>query len=122
MQQFCDVNLAFSNPLYWVLLLSLFVFGVGYNIFVTWLNRRGWENGVTAPLVIIGVAVTVTIGVLPIFGKEPVFYLLTIFVASGVPVTFGAISRYLKERTRIQEDMMNATRQALEARKDGNGG
>lgn len=75
----------------------LFIFGLGYDKFVAWLHRRGYERGYTALLVIGGVAVTLA-GQAVVLGIEAAIWTFLLFCCSGFWMTIGSISRYQKER------------------------
>lgn len=103
----------FSNFLrdFWGVFLAFIfaatVFGVGYNTFVGWLHRHGYNEGYTWAEVIIGVAGTLLLlgGLLLATGQSllPVLLAFALFAASGLPMAAGDIWRYAQAR-REHED------------------
>ena len=75
----------------------LFVFGWGYNSLVEWVESKGYNQGYTSLLVVLGVAVTL-LGALPLVGIEAVVLMVCLFVASGLPMVIGSVVRYARER------------------------
>lgn len=82
---------------------ALFVFGAGYNWLVGALERRGYDEGFTALLVVGGVLVTL-IGVAVIDWRAA---LLTLgaFGASGFWMVIGSWWRFVTSRERGQSTM-----------------
>lgn len=80
-----------------VAMAGLFLFGLAYDKFVGWLERNGYERGVTAWIVVLGTAVTI-IPILFIWGIKAFFRTFSLFVASGSPMIIGATWRYMQER------------------------
>jgi hypothetical protein len=78
-------------------LLLLLLFGGTYNRFVAHLEASRRENGYLAILVIAGVAVTL-IATAPFIGIHNFLKLLLAFAASGLPMTWGSIDRYMTHR------------------------
>jgi hypothetical protein len=76
---------------------GLFLFGLGYDQFVGWLERNGYERGVTALLVVAGTLVTL-LPILFIWGIRAFFRTFSLFVASGTPMIAGSLWRYVVER------------------------
>lgn len=90
------------------ILTSLFIFGVAYNAFVSWLERQGYDRGYTAILVVVGTLVTV-VGAGLRLGTRSVAWILTCFAASGTPMIAGSIWRYVAQRQRdLQRIEMSA--------------
>ena len=81
----------------WVI-IGLFLFGVAYNAFVGWTQRRGYEEGYTAILVVIGVLVTLA-GV-AIIDWSAARITAFAFIASGSPMIAGSIWRHVRARER----------------------
>lgn len=77
---------------------GLFLFGWGYDWFVTYLHRTGREKGATAALVVGGVAVTISAAGI-VVGGEVLWKLTLFFGCSGLPMVLGAWKRYTDERT-----------------------
>lgn len=91
-----------------VTLLLLFVFGIGYNAFVT---RLGIDaEGYVWLLVVGGVLVTIGgIAILDVFLAWNAGLLsLLAFSASGLPMCAGGVYRYVKSRRRLL-DLLRAT-------------
>ena len=79
-------------------LIGLFLFGVAYNAFVGWAQSRGYEEGYTAILVVIGVLVTLA-GV-AIIDWNAARITTFAFIASGSPMIAGSIWRHVRRRER----------------------
>lgn len=77
--------------------IGLILFGILFNHCTAELNRRGYSEGYTWLLVVIGVAITVIASAAEI-GWEPALVLLKNFVASGTPMAAGDIYRYISAR------------------------
>lgn len=88
----------------WVVLGTLFGFGIAYNYFVSRLNRRGWSEGYTAMLVVVGVSITV-IGSIAMIGMTNALYMLAAFVASGLPMIAGDVLRHVRKREKQLESL-----------------
>ena len=71
---------------------ALFAFGIAYNYAVLHISRRGYSDGYTWLLVVVGVAVTVLAAGFTI-GWTAVLLLLIYFAASGLPMALGDIWR-----------------------------
>ena len=78
--------------------LSLLLIGIGYNLLVSWLERKHYSDGYTSFLVVIGVGFTLA-GVMVIDIKVA-FVTIGAFVFSGSPMILGSIWRYIKTRER----------------------
>jgi hypothetical protein len=76
--------------------LGLLLFGIGYNAFVAWAERKGYTEGYLSLVVAFGVAVTLA-GV-AVLNIEAALIALLCFVASGTPMIAGSIWRYLQKR------------------------
>jgi predicted PurR-regulated permease PerM len=85
----------------------LLAFGIFYNRFVAWLERYGHDRGYMAFIVVAGVAVTGTGAVIIqaaltdlatalAFGA----ILLACFIASGLPMIWGSVTRHVQHRQR----------------------
>lgn len=77
----------------------LFFFGIGYNWFVGWLERKGYHEGYVAFLVMGGVIVT--LGAVAVFDPDGALIALGAFLASGTPMIVGSVTRYIRERERV---------------------
>lgn len=82
---------------------SLFIFGLIYNAFISWANRRGYIEGYTWLTVVIGTAVTL-FGAAFIFGLQAALILFALFAASGLPMALGDIARHVRARRRAEND------------------
>lgn len=80
-----------------ILLGLLAIFGYWYNGVVEGLEKQNKEKGYLAILVGVGSAVTI-IGVSPLIGWVNTLWVLAGFVASGLPMTWGSIRRYMEAR------------------------
>jgi hypothetical protein len=88
-----------------VIILGLFVFGMGFDRFVNYLaNQPGGHEGFTSLLVVVGVAITV-IMLWPLIGAEAICYLAVGFAASGVPMVYGSVRRYMRQRAAEIEEL-----------------
>ncbi len=88
-------------------LTALFMFGVAFNEFVGWAQRRGYDEGVTAFEVIAGVLVTLLGASALLWGRvftaESLLLLIGCFAASGAPMALGAWGRYAAARAHGQD-------------------
>lgn len=83
---------------------GLVLFGIGYNAFVAWAERKGYTEGYLSLVVALGVAVTLAgVAVLSI---EAALITLICFVASGTPMIVGSIWRYLRRRDEARNAMI----------------
>lgn len=78
---------------------GLFVFGIAYDRLIEWLEERGYDDGYTSDLVVLGTAVTLA-GTLPLVGLRSAAVTLGAFVASGLPVSLSSKLRYKRWRER----------------------
>lgn len=81
--------------------LLLVVFGIGYNALVNRLGQR--KEGYTSFLVVGGVLLTLT-GSAFVIGLENTLMVLALFVASGVPMIIGEITRVIRARNKIYSE------------------
>lgn len=88
-----------NSGLIWAAIGGLLGFGVLYNQLVQWLHRKGYDEGYTSILVVVGVLVT-DIGVGVVLGFEAAAVVFLLFCASGSPMILGDIARYVKARAR----------------------
>jgi hypothetical protein len=85
-----------------LILISLHLFSWGHDALVGWMERKGHMNGFTSLFVVLGVAYTVgAMGI--IIGWDNVQLLALAFIASGIPMIVGSISRYIQERKAEEE-------------------
>jgi hypothetical protein len=80
----------------------LLVFGLIYNTFVGWLERKGLIEGYLGILVIVGVAVTLLVSG-PFIGWDNFKLMVSFFAASGLFMALGDIGRFLKLKREGQE-------------------
>lgn len=81
----------------WPTAVALLAFGAAYNALVMWAGRRGYTDGYTWLLVVIGVAVTILAAGFTI-GWTTVAVLFLYFAASGLPMAAGDIARHVRAR------------------------
>jgi hypothetical protein len=98
----CEIRLDFGAIA--AVFLGLVLFGIGYNAFVAWLERRGYTEGYLSLIVAIGVFVTLCgVAVLSIEGA---LLALGAFVATGAPMIIGSIARYLRKRDEMKRSII----------------
>lgn len=73
----------------------LFTFGVAFNWLTSWMHRRGYSDGYTWVLVVVGVAVTIGASGL-VLGWTAVWVLFVLFACSGLPMAAGDIWRHVQ--------------------------
>jgi hypothetical protein len=81
---------------------SLILFGIGYNLLVSQLEKKGYLEGFVSLVVALGVGITLT--VLAIISWQFALIALGGFIASGSPMIAGSILRYVRSRKAEQED------------------
>ncbi len=79
----------------------LFAFGFVYNLVVAWAESRGYDEGYTAILVVVGTLVTL-LGVAVIEWRAALLA-LGAFSASGFWMVLGSWWRHVQARRRAQE-------------------
>ena len=82
-------------------LLSLALFGLGFNAYVERQEKKGVE-GETWIWVVVGVSVTLGISGV-VVGWINVLWLVAMFGASGLPMMIGAHSRHQKKLKRLDQ-------------------
>jgi len=82
-------------------LAGLFVFGLLYNWAVGWLENRGYDEGYTSFLVVVGVLVT--LGGVAVLDWRAALLTVAAFVFSGVPMIVGSWWRHVQARRRAQD-------------------
>lgn len=87
------------------LFLVLVLFGIGYNALVGWAERVKVIEGFTSFAVALGALVT--IGVTALINWQFALVTLGAFTASGLPMIFGSIIRYIQARKQSQESIRN---------------
>lgn len=81
--------------------IGLFLAGMAYNHIVEWIEQRGYDEGYTALLVVVGVGLTL-LGV-AILDTGAAALALAAFCFSGLPMVAGSIWRHVRRRERSQE-------------------
>lgn len=74
-----------------------FFFGLGYNWFVAYLEKRGAGEPYTAFLVAAGVLITLALA-MPLVGLNDVLIMTIFFALTGGPMMVGSAARYLKKK------------------------
>jgi hypothetical protein len=92
-------------------LAILFVFGIAYNWAVGQANRRGWSEGYMSLLVSMGCGMT-------LFGAAFISLpaagiVLLCFMASGLPMIAGDISRYIRTRDAEKRSIVEGVKRHL---------
>lgn len=98
----CEIRLDYG--VISAVLLGLLLFGIGYNAFVSWAERRGYTEGFLSLIVAFGVFVTLC-GV-AILSIHAALLTLGAFAATGTPMIIGSILRYLKARETAKRAML----------------
>lgn len=80
-----------------VVALGLLLFGIGYNVLIHALHRRGLNEGYVWLEVVVGVAVTLAAASF-VVGWQIAAALFLLFAASGVAPALGDMYRYVKAR------------------------
>lgn len=84
-----------------ILWLVLFVISIGYDQIIRWMEKKGYDEGLTAFQVAVGTAYTLLVAVIAV-GWAVALFILACFFASGLPMIAGAVWRYVKKRQRLQ--------------------
>ena len=85
----------------WTVYGCLFVFGLLYNLFVGWLERRNYDEGYTAILVVVGVGIT--LAAYAAYDFASALRLFFAFAFSGFWMVVGSTWRYVAARRRAQD-------------------
>lgn len=93
--------------------LCLFIFGLGYNWLIGYLDRKGLLEGFDWLAVVVGVFVTLAALAVPtadlcLIGWEWFAVALVGFAASGSAMAAGALIRYLRARQAHQDALREA--------------
>ena len=99
------MTIRLDSGLILAVLMGLFVFGLGYNVLVSWLIHHGYDEGYMWVIVAIGVGVTL-IGLALIMPLAAVLALVT-FAASGLPMAVGSWWRHVRSRQAAQDHTRN---------------
>lgn len=90
------MNIGSVSGATWAMFGALFVFGFVYNLAVAWLEKKGYDEGYTAILVVFGVLATLA-GV-AVIDLEAATLCLLAFTASGFWMVVGGWWRYAHAR------------------------
>lgn len=75
----------------------LFVLGILYNRLIVYGKEQLLDqHGMTAWMVVIGVLLALTFGVLPLYGRSVTFGVLMVFAFLGLPLIYGSMDRWLR--------------------------
>lgn len=103
-----------ANPwLYAFVIGALLTFGLAYDAFVSHLERRGYDRGYTALLVVVGCFVTL-LGLGVLAGWHVAALAFGLFAASGAPMVIGSWLRHVRGRERDEETARQAAREELQ--------
>lgn len=95
----CEIRMDLGIVL--AVFFALVLFGIGYNALVAWLERKGYTEGYLSLIVALGVFVTLCgVAVLSI---QAALLSLGAFFATGTPMIFGSIVRYLRRRDEMKQ-------------------
>lgn len=91
----------------------LFLFGVGYATLVNALHKRGYSEGYTAFLVVIGILATTAIGILVHHQNPLIDFILEVicFAASGTPMIANDWLRHVQARRAEQDYLSHANQE-----------
>lgn len=92
----------------WAVYGALILFGFLYNLVVSWLERRGYDEGYTALLVVAGVAVT--LGGVAFIDERAAGLTLGAFACSGGWMVLGSWWRHVRARRRAQDLLQGGLR------------
>ncbi len=81
--------------------LALILFGIGFNLLVAGMEKRGYLEGFTSLAVVVGTLVT--LGGLAVIWWPAAVLALGAFAASGLPMVAGSIWRYIQRRAQVQK-------------------
>ena len=101
----------FLSILVW---LVLFIFGLGYNAVVAYLERHEMEKGYVSFLVAGGVLVTLLLGGI-VAGWDTAVVYLVMFSASGLAMIVGSVLRHAQQQSREREYFRQMARESLNA-------
>ncbi len=90
-------------------LIGLNLVSWGYNALVAWLEEKGYHDGFVSLMVVVGVSYTV-LATAWLIGSQALVTLTLAFVASGIPMIVGSISRYIRERREEEKYLINHAR------------
>jgi hypothetical protein len=96
------INLSINWSTFAIVAAALFSFSIIYNQFITWLADR--QEGYTSLLVVAGVMVTL-IGYAFISGIVQALIVAGLFLASGLPMIAGEVTRVIQKRNHIRGEV-----------------
>lgn len=101
------MNLSGNNPVtIWHIMGFLFAFGFLYNLLISWMERRGYDEGYTALLVVIGVGITLV--AYSFVDVVAAIETALAFAASGSWMVIGSWWRHVQARRRAQDLLRSA--------------
>jgi hypothetical protein len=89
------------QPQFSLILAGLFLFGIAFNAFIGWAEKKKYLEGFVALAVVFGTLITV--GAVALVYPLAALINLLAFAASGLPMLAGSIVRYITARTKEQE-------------------
>jgi hypothetical protein len=108
-----DMHIPYQFLVYALVFGLLLAFGIGYNVFVAYLERKHLEEGYVSLLVVFGVLVTL-VGV-AIINQMSALLALLAFSASGTPMIVGSLIRYALARQKANETLRDDYKTNLSA-------
>ena len=99
-------------PVFGFVLVSLVLFGLGYNALTMWLERNKLERGFVSLLVATGAGVTILAAGF-LIGFVNALIVLACFAASGLPMMVGSIVRYVNSRAADEKAAQELAKEAL---------
>lgn len=94
--------------------VALVLFGVWYNGWVAERERRGHDQGYMGLIVALGVAATIVGWMIIVWDLWAMMYLVAAFAASGAPMIYGSIKRFIQRREHELEELKSQRRRALD--------
>ena len=76
--------------------LALFVFGIGYSVFLNWLAKEKYIEGFTS--ILVGLSIGITMATMAIINPMFTLIFLGALISSGLPMIFWATWKYMRER------------------------
>ena len=94
-----EIALGVNQDRFGMVFVILILLGIGYNALVSWLERTHRLEGFVSLVVAIGVTWTL-IGAALVVGVGHALTVALLFCASGGPMIWGSIARYVEQRHR----------------------
>lgn len=91
------MNIEDGSGRFWGAFGAAFLFGAVFNWLTGWLGRRGYSDGYTAILVVIGTGITILCAA-PVIGLLNALRVFGLFAASGAPMAIGDMARHAQAR------------------------